>query len=129
MKYTISVDFDGVIHQYVTPWKNARTIPDPPVDGAIEWLFEMVQHFDVCIFSTRNTQFMGRFAMRNWLKKHAGGLWYESAAGTVGLEEITFPRHKPKAIIYIDDRAYRFVGPLSWPTKEQIHLSKPWNKS
>lgn len=39
-RYTLAVDFDGVLHQYTTPWSNAATIPDPPVDGAIAWLNE-----------------------------------------------------------------------------------------
>ena len=71
-RYTVAVDFDGVIHSYLTPWKNAHTIPDPPVDGAIVWLWEILQSFDVVIFSTRCKSWRGRRAMRQWLKRYAG---------------------------------------------------------
>ena len=37
-KFTVAVDFDGVIHSYTTLWFTASVIPDPPVPGAIEWL-------------------------------------------------------------------------------------------
>ena len=124
-RYTVCVDFDGVIHSYSTPWVNARTIPDPPVDGAISWLIGMVQKFDVCILSTRNHQWGGKRAMRAWLKKHAGQAWYESPAGR-GLEDITFPVKKPAALIYLDDRAVRFEG--AFPTGDEIHKARPWNK-
>ncbi len=30
-RYTVAVDFDGVLHAYISPWVNAHTIPDPPV--------------------------------------------------------------------------------------------------
>ena len=127
-RYTVAVDFDGVIHSYTTPWKNAHTIPDPPVDGAIDWLWKVIQSFDVVIFSTRCKSWRGRRAMRQWLRHYAGNLWYPAPDGLVPLEEIRFSREKPPALIYLDDRAVRFNGPGSFPTKDEIHRSRPWNK-
>lgn len=125
-RYTVAVDFDGVIHEYTSPWIDAATIPDDPVPGAIHWLFRTIQHFDVAITSTRNCQRGGVRAMRLWLKKHADALWNESP-GCRGLEEISFPKKKPTALIYLDDRAVRFDGE-NFPEKEEIHRLRPWNK-
>lgn len=68
MKYTIAVDFDGVIHSYVSPWKAEHIIPDAPVEGAIDWLVRMLKHFDVVIFTTRGRTWRGRRAVRAWLR-------------------------------------------------------------
>ena len=125
-RWTVAVDFDGVIHSYTSPWINAHTIPDPPVDGAIEWLHQMVQQFKVVIYSTRCKTWRGRRAMQRWLKEHAGGIWYEGP-GYDGLEDVTFSAGKPPALVYVDDRAYRFTGE-NWPTAEEVHRLRPWNK-
>lgn len=130
-RYRIAVDFDGVIHQYTSPWQGAATIPDPPVPGAIEWAFEMIQKFfDIAITSTRNHQAGGIKAMREWLRRHALNrtCWRSNPLyGYRGLEEITFPIEKPAALVYLDDRAMRFDGE-HWPTASEIHAARPWNK-
>lgn len=121
---TVCVDFDGVIHAYTSPWKNARTIPDMPVAGAIDWLCNMIQEYDIAIVSSRSHQWGGISAMKAWLKKHSGNQWYGSLF--VGLEEVTFPKVKPSAVIYIDDRAWRFEG--AFPTEFEIESAIPWYK-
>src|SRR5205823_39117 len=104
-RYTVAVDFDGVIHRYDSPWVAAHVIPDAPVAGAIEWLFATVQTFDVAIFTTRGKTWRGRRAVRRWLFKHSGlNLWYESP-GMRGLEDITVTAKKIAALVYLDDRA------------------------
>ncbi|NNM31965.1 MAG: hypothetical protein HKO53_02815 [Gemmatimonadetes bacterium] len=125
-KWTVAVDFDGVLHSYTTPWLNAHTIPDPPVPGAIEWLHSTVQTFNVAIYSTRSKTWRGRRAMKAWLKKHAGNIYWE-APGFLGLEDVTFSAEKPPALVYVDDRAYRFTGD-NFPTQDEIHNLRPWNK-
>ena len=42
------------------------------------------------------------------------------------LKRLKFPRTKPSAVLYIDDRAHCFTG--AFPTVEQIKAFKPWNK-
>lgn len=54
-RYTVAVDFDGVLHRYDTPWINAATIPDPPVDGAIEWLSRVETIRDPLLPAGRNS--------------------------------------------------------------------------
>lgn len=126
-RHTVSVDFDGVLHAYTTPWIAPHVIPDPPVEGAIEWLFKVIQHFDVQILTTRARTFRGRWAIRSWLRKHAGlNLYYDSPAGP-GLERVKITAVKHPALIYIDDRAYRFDG-KNWPSRTRINLARPWHK-
>lgn len=124
-RYTIAVDFDGVIHRYDSPWVNAHTIPDSPVDGAISWLWDMLQKFDVVIFSTRCKTWRGRRAIRKWMRKYSGGLYNESP-GKLGIEDVRLSFSKPPALIYLDDRALRFEG--EFPNAEDIHRLRPWNK-
>ncbi len=123
--YTIAVDFDGVLHSYKTPWINAHTIPDDPVPGAIEFLHDAIQKFSVVIHTTRGKTILGRMAVKAWIKKHAGMLWYDGM-GYVGLEDIKVTHKKVPALVYIDDRAWRFNG--TFPTVDEIHRAKPWNK-
>jgi hypothetical protein len=127
MKRIILVDFDGVIHSYTSGWKGARVIPDPPVPGAITWLFRMVcdGRFEVCIYSSRSRQWGGKRAMKRWLKEQAGGIWYESPSGP-GLEDIRFPTKKPAAFLTIDDRCFCFGG--QFPSPNDIDDFVPWNK-
>jgi len=124
-RYTVAVDFDGVLHRYDSPWVAHHVIPDLPVDGAIEWLHRTIQKFDVVIFSTRCTTWRGRRAVRRWLRLHGGALWHE-ALGSVGLEDIKLAHSKPAALVYIDDRAWRFDG--RFPSADEIHAARPWNK-
>ena len=125
-RQTISVDFDGVLHSYRTPWINAHTIPDEPVSGAIEWLYRLVQDFDVVIQSTRCKTWRGRMAIRAWLKKHAGTIWYESM-GMNGIEGVRLSYKKLPAIVYIDDRAYRLDG-VTFPSNKQLRAMLPWGR-
>lgn len=126
MKYTVAVDFDGVIHSYVSPWRASWVIPDAPVPGAIEWLSRTIQKFDVAIHTTRGRYPWGRWAVRRWLKKHAGNLWHEQM-GARGLEDVTVTAVKVAALIYLDDRAVRFDG-SNFPDADAVHALRPWNK-
>lgn len=76
-----------------------------------------LQHFNVVIFTTRAKSPAGRFAVRGWLRLHG-----------VHVKDEDVTAEKPPALIYLDDRAYRFEGPGTFPTKEQIHAARPWNK-
>jgi len=72
MPKTICLDFDGVLHRYDSGWQGVRVIPDPPTDGAIDFLLQLLaEGWDVAIFSTRSTQWGGRRAMKRWLRSVA----------------------------------------------------------
>jgi hypothetical protein len=117
VKYSIAVDFDGVIHQYVSPWVDANTIPDPPVPGALVWLRQVLERYEVVIYSSRLPT--GLVAMQEWFIQHGGvdlihRLQFWSGAG------------KPTALVYLDDRAVRFAG--VFPSMEQL-AERPWKYS
>ena len=114
---TISIDFDGVIHSYSSLWRGPSIIPDPPVPGAIEFIKKASKRFKIVIHSTRATQESGVNAIKNWLEEN--GIDHK-------LLGILVVSHKTKAVVYIDDRAWRFEG--SFPSLEEIDNFKPWNK-
>lgn len=118
MSYTIAVDFDGVLHSYISPFSE---IPmDPPVPGAINWLKELVKSdLKVAILSTRNSSENGPEAVRKWLKDN--GLTDSEIA------TITFPKDKIRATLYIDDRGYNFKGD-NFPSIEFMTNYRTWNR-
>lgn len=143
-KPILLLDFDGVIHSYKSGWQGARCIPDPPVPGAIEFLCKAQAHFQVCIYSSRSRQFLGKWAMKRWLrnyledhvlKEHPEFIdldpmnedyaMYERVAAAL-LSEIKFPTKKPAAFLTIDDRAICFMG--IFPDPKELLNFKPWNK-
>lgn len=125
-KLIICLDFDGVLNSYKSGWKGARNIPDPPVPGALGFMAScLAEGWDVVIHSSRARYWGGIAAMRNWLKKHSGMLYYDTP-GDPGLENVRFVRWKPSAFITIDDRALTFTG--TWPNLKELKGFKPWNK-
>ena len=44
----------------------------------------------------------------------------------IGLDAVHFPRDKPAATVYIDDRGLRFEG--TFPNLDDLLEMKPWNK-
>lgn len=150
MKKILCLDFDGVLHSYASGWKGPRTIPDPPVPGALEFLVAAQDRFEVHIFSSRSRYWFGRRAMRRWIEQHlvwlgtsaAPPAWWlnkvcESSFAEPWEDEVRwaarsfvrtlkFPTEKPPAHVTLDDRAMTFCG--FWPTMESIEGFKPWNK-
>lgn len=115
-RWTVAVDCDGVLHSYTTPWSAAAEIPDPPVSGAIDWLNEIHRHFDVVVHTTRGDQEGGNEAVMTWLRDN----------DYTGPDLLVTSRKIP-ALVYIDDRGYRFEGD-NFPTARQIHELRPWYK-
>ena len=126
----ICVDFDGVIHSYKSGWQGIDNIPDPPVEGAIEWLKNHLPIPDeldafsppydgpiVQIYSSRSKSWRGRRAMKKWLVEY--GL--HPAYIRDGI--LKFPSKKPAAFLTIDDRAICFNG--TFPTSEQMLSFEP----
>lgn len=115
---TLAVDFDGVLHSYTHGWQGLAVIDDPPVPGAIEWLTQAAERFDVVIFSARNAHPPSVNAMRVWFVHH--GLPVDVLA------RLTFPTEKPTAHVYLDDRAWRFEG--TFPDLASLGAFTPWNR-
>lgn len=64
-KPILCLDFDGVIHSYVSGWQGANAVADPPVKGAFTFIKNALNHFDVYIFSSRSNQPGGIAAMQD----------------------------------------------------------------
>ena len=131
-RHTVCVDFDGVLHSYVTAWIAPDVIPDDPVeelgeDGeptgrtAIDWLHELVEEFEVVILTTRARpqEVEGRgvvdgcMAIMVWLR----GYGYHGPDLLVTAEKVP-------AIMYVDDRGWRFSS--RFPTAKTILRARPW---
>ena len=115
-KPILCVDFDGVLHAYTSGWMGAAVIPDPPVPGAIAWLLEAVDRFEVVIYSSRSKDPEGREAMATWLRHHLGS----------STALLTFAHEKPAAFLTIDDRAIKFDGDWSKLAPAKLLEFKPW---
>lgn len=121
-KPILVLDFDGVIHSYKSGWKGAENIPDPPVEGAIDFISRALEHFRVAVYSSRSGHPDGRYAMQKWLRRH----WLEFGLPGDRELEIEWPTEKPAAFVTLDDRALTFDG--TWPSIETIRAFRPWNK-
>lgn len=115
-KPILVLDFDGVIHSYTSGWIGIDTIPDPPVDGAFDFIREAVKHFEVTIYSSRSSNEDGIDAMKWYIHEYAPDL----------CDKIHWATDKPAAFVTIDDRAITFTG--VWPKVEDLVNFKPWNK-
>lgn len=126
-KPILCLDFDGVVHSYSSGWKGADVIPDPPVDGALKFIWTATEHFRVAIFSSRTNQAGGLAAMQKWLRKHFlafGQFNLDGATKVLGMVE--WPKEKPAAFVTLDDRAITFEG--TWPKMQTLKDFSPWNK-
>lgn len=120
MSVTICIDFDGVLHSYVSGWRGADVVEDPPVPGAILWLTRLISNVELrpVIYSSRSKDPAGIAAMQAWLTTH--GLHPHELA------ELEFPTQKPAAWLTIDDRCMCFEG--EFPSIERMLAFVPWNK-
>jgi hypothetical protein len=130
-KPILCLDFDGVIHSYSSGWKGADVIPDPPVPGAMRFIWDATEHFQIAIFSSRSNQPGGLKAMINWTARS----FREQFPGPADrhlveakLHEIEWPLEKPPAFVTIDDRALCFTGNFADFDPETLLRFKPWNK-
>ncbi len=125
-KPILVLDFDGVLHGYQSGWQGAAICPDPPVPGALDFVCEAVEHFRVCVHSSRSGLPGGINAMRSWLtaQLYLSGRDLGAVDGVASMVE--FPTEKPPALVTIDGRAITFDG--TWPTMEDLKNFQPWNK-
>ncbi len=136
-KPILCLDFDGVLNSYISGWIEHDFIPDPPVQGAMQFLYEAQKHFTVKIYSSRsNSKYEGSGirAMNTWIR-----YWAEKELSNEAPDYIrnavlnaychnkeAWPQEKPAAFLTIDDRALTFTG--TWPNLEDLKYFKPWNK-
>jgi len=113
MRYTVAVDFDGVLHHADGPFVAERVDGDP-VRGAFRWLEAVQDRYEVVVLSSRARSLGGQEAIERWLVAHGpfGG--------------IRATAEKVPALIYVDDRAWRFTG-QNFPSVGEIQGAKPWH--
>lgn len=116
-KEVIAIDFDGVIHSYINGYQEDGSLPDPPVDGAIDWLKTLINSdYEITIHSARLRENQNKNIIQDWLLDY--GITPEE------LSKLKFEA-KPIAILYIDDLAWQFTG-KNFPTLEDVQKYKPW---
>jgi len=123
-KPILCVDFDGVLHSYVSGWKGIANVADPPNAGAMRFLRKAVVSFDVHVFSTRSRSWRGRRAMKRWLWRWLVHETCDPVGGDDAFLQIKFPKHKPAAFITLDDRAVCFDG--RWPRISELRDFVTW---
>ena len=94
---TICLDFDGVVHSYVSGWSGETVISDPPIHRVKEAIARLRSNYRVVIHSARCRSEDGCTAIREWLQRHE-----------IEVDEVCM--FKPPAHVYVDDRAVRFTG-------------------
>ena len=126
---TVLIDFDGVIHSYVSGWQGKQNIPDPPHPGAMPFLIQLIDHESIepVIWTSRVHAMEGNpdaiaeaeqaeQAIRNWLLLH--GLTASE------VDQLKITNDKPPATMIIDDRAFRFEG--GFPSIDYLLSFRPW---
>lgn len=119
----IAVDFDGVIHGYSKGWQDGKPY-DEPVIGAKEAMNKLLSEgYYVMIYTTRcNPDYLEGSNIdrvqdvKDYLLKH-----------NIPYSEIYTGKGKPKATMYVDDRAIGFKGNWS-QTIEDINSFETWNR-
>jgi hypothetical protein len=129
VKPTIVIGFDSTLAQFEKGFQAIDICAEPPTPGAMQFLWDVSQHFDVAIFSHRSRQLSGRLAMQEWLREYMTPWMAGQGLGILAedfLANIKWPIHKPPAFLSIDARAMMFTG--IWPEIDTLRHFKPWNK-
>ena len=132
-KLTLSLDFNGVLHDHVKgPGGKGPIPPDSPeIPGAIEFLNRAVERFKVSIGSARFSKpgDEGRKAKdeaRAWLVHH--GIPANSITDDPDQSgKIFLTGSKVRYLVSLDDRSIRFDG--TFPDLDELEAYKPWNAS
>ena len=109
----VAIDFDGVIHKYISPWVSSDVVVDEPVDGIKDEIDKLrAAGYKVVVMSSRCLGDGGYDAIKNYLHQH-----------NITVDDIT--SEKIGAHVYIDDRAMCFSG-LAQGLYEAVVNFKPW---
>ena len=100
----IAIDFDGVIHKNSKGFFNG-TVYDEPLDGALEAIKNLSSNYEIVIFSAKAKPDRplvngktGAELIWDWLEKYNIQQY---------IKQVT--SEKPRAVVYIDDKGYRFT--------------------
>lgn len=120
---TISLDFDGVIHQYSKGW-NGGEIYDEAIKGAKEFIDKLLADgYSVFILSTRDSNQIIKWFNDPKYQIVTEFIKFWNYKGIVGVTNRKLPAH-----IYIDDRAYKFQGRFDDSLLHDIKNFKTWQE-
>lgn len=106
----ICLDFDGVLHGYRNGFTPGAPPDDTPVEGALAFVRGVLRAgFKVYVLSARFDREENLLYVRQWLTRNG----FPAAS-------MTLVTTKPKACLYVDDRGFRFEGPQSWQTINEM---------
>lgn len=99
----ISIDFDGVIHSFHLGYHDGTCYGDP-IPGSLGALQELSKNYNIVIFTAKAKPDRplingktGTELVWEWLKKYNVDCY---------VKEVT--SEKPRSLLYIDDKGYRF---------------------
>lgn len=111
MKKTLSIDFDGVLHDYRDGWTGYEPKGEP-IPGALEFVQRVTNEgHEVIVSSCRAYTQIGRIGIQEWLQRH-------------GFPRLDVTCEKPHATWYLDDRSIRFEG--CFETAWAMMDKEPW---
>jgi len=103
-KTNVCIDFDGVIHDNFEGFGDG-TIYGPLIPGAVDAIKRLAQKYNIIIFTAKAKHDRplidgktGSHLVWDWLRKHDL---------TQYVKQVT--AEKPRALVYIDDKAIRFT--------------------
>lgn len=118
----LSIDFDGVIHNFDKGYYDGTCYGDP-LPGSLEALRTLSKNYRIIIFTAKAKPSRPLVNGMTGIELVAG--WLERHGVLDCVAEIT--AEKPRAFLYIDDNAYRFnnwVDTLSFVRSEFEDQSK-----
>jgi hypothetical protein len=131
-RQSITIDFDGVIHNNLEGWKDGAIYGDV-VPGFFEWAEKAAPHFDLIVYSARSAHHQQIYSMAQWM--HAQLLRWKGGDGDPGtsvldMNAFKFATHKVHSCLTIDDMGFRFMGDWKDPALEPsaILASRGWNE-
>ena len=102
-KNNIAIDFDGVIHNFDKGYHDGTCYGDP-IEGSLDALKELSKTYNIIIFTAKAKP--NRPSVNGKTGTELVSEWLEKYGVLDCVNEIT--SEKPRAMLYIDDNAYRF---------------------
>jgi ribonucleotide monophosphatase NagD (HAD superfamily) len=102
-KNNLAIDFDGVIHNFNKGYHDGTCYGDP-IEGSLSALKELSKKYNIIIFTAKAKP--NRPLVNGKTGTELVSEWLEKYGVLDCVSEIT--SEKPRAMLYIDDNAYRF---------------------
>jgi len=142
---TVALDFDGVIHRYSRGWQRG-VIYDPPMDGAIEAVRDIMEVESVVVLTARTDldavcayltgHGLSCVTQDDWDRERAADSILASSVGDSFWNDrsrVLVTNRKPAARVYLDDRGVTFTREGGWeqalqdmeitlPEREHLYL-------